>query len=94
MDYWCYEDEVPLCAGCRITSHLTHDVVKITEKNAEELNQFYTAVDETVTMIDEMRNAYKSIQKKYGSIRSEYNTLSKQVYLNFLYINCVAQLYY
>lgn len=79
MDYWCYEDEVPLCSGCRISHHVTHDVVKITEKNKGEIDEFYTAVDETVKMIGDMKKTCKAIREKTGSVHSEYNTLIKQV---------------
>lgn len=86
-DFWCYDDETAVCGGCRISSHLNHDVVRITEKNEEELREFYTAVDETVDLVDEMKKTTKAIQDKTKSVQSEYDLLISQVGLFLSYQN-------
>ncbi len=82
-DFWCYDDETAVCGGCRISSHLNHDVVRITEKNEEELREFYTAVDETVDLVDEMKKATKAIQDKTKTVQTEYDLLISQVNHSF-----------
>lgn len=80
MNYWCYEDKAALCSSCRVSHHFTHDVVKITEKNKEELNDYYQAVDETTELLQEMKKTFEAIEERNGQIGSEYRTISKQVF--------------
>lgn len=85
MEFWCYEDEVPLCRGCRIDTHLQHDVVKFTDRNKEEMDLFYSVADETVQLVDNLKKTCKEIKEQTKRVQLEYDIAIKEVYL-FSYI--------
>ena len=43
IEFWCYEDDSPLCMACRLYSHNQHEVTRYTDKNKEQLSQLYEA---------------------------------------------------
>ena len=81
MDYWCYADEVMLCSSCRISSHLGHDVVKIQDRNKEELDSLYGAADEAVELVGEMKKTCNDLNEQTGRVKSEYDDIIKAVNL-------------
>lgn len=83
MEFWCYEDEVPLCKGCRISYHLQHDVVKIIDRNKVEMEVFYSVADETVQLVDEMKKTCKEIKDQTKRVQSEYDVAIKEMRRHF-----------
>jgi hypothetical protein len=79
MEFWCYTDEVLLCEACRIYCHLGHDVVKIVDRNKEELASFYDAADEAVELVSEMKKTCLDIKKQSERVKCEYDALVKLV---------------
>lgn len=89
MEFWCYEDEVPLCKGCRISYHLQHDVVKIIDRNKVEMEVFYSVADETVQLVDEMKKTCKEIKDQTKRVQSEYDVAIKEVIFFFLFSSSI-----
>ena len=79
IEFWCYEDEVPLCLACRLNSHHQHEVTRYTDKNEEQLSQLYEAVDELVDLVHRMKETSKAIEDKRKLLLSEHKLFKLEV---------------
>ena len=79
IQFWCYEDEVPLCVTCRLYSHHEHEVTRYTDKNEEQLSQLYVAVQDMVNLFDRMKETTKTIENKRKLLLSENKLLKLEV---------------
>ncbi len=86
IDFWCYNDEVLLCGGCRISCHLGHDVVRLLDRNKEELESFYGEAEEAVELVSNMKKTCSYIKGQSERVKLEYDLLIKQVkFYSFVY---------
>lgn len=79
MDFWCYSDEELFCGGCRMSCHLGHDVVRMVDRNKEELDSFYQAADEAVELVGKMKKTCSYIKGQSERVELEYDVLVTRV---------------
>ncbi|KAI9549848.1 hypothetical protein GHT06_004542 [Daphnia sinensis] len=66
-----------------MSNHLQHDVVKIVDRNKEEMGAFYSVADETVQLVDEMKKTCKELKEQTKRVQSEYDVAIKEMRRHF-----------
>ena len=80
IEFWCYEDEVPLCLACRLNSHHQHEVLtRYTDKIKEQLRQLSEAVDKMVDLVEGMKGTSKAIEERRKLLLSKQKFFKLQV---------------
>ena len=80
LSYWCIDDNVAVCAHCRLSSHKCHDVVKIEDRNKKELKALEKAIREAAEIADRFKEVCSALETGQMAIKDDYNSAVAEVH--------------